>query len=133
MRLSVSYLLKFALGGPLNAFLILSALRKCEHNARHTTGCSHSNSEGGLLTQQISASYQHTGLSGRCCLEIILTHTHRVSTVNSISQGDPTPYTHLRLAKKKKITLIFFCRLQRSITTYTMCLIITVPEEKKSI
>lgn len=44
--------------------------------------------EEGLLTQQIRGSYQHTGLSGRCCLEITLSHTHRVSTVNSVGQGD---------------------------------------------
>lgn len=71
-------------------------------------------SEEGLLTQQIRGSYQHTGLSGRCCLEIILTHTHRVSTVNSVSQGDHI-LTLTQDEHKKETTSILFCRLQRPI------------------
>lgn len=75
-------------------------------------------SEGGLLTQQISVSYQHTGLSGRCCLEIILTHTEfQLSTASA----RVTPVLHSPQISKKS-PWFFSCRLQHSITTYTMCL-----------
>ncbi len=88
-------------------------------------------SEEGLLTQQIRGSYQHTGLSGRCFLKIILTHTHRVSTVNSVSQCGHI-LTLSQHEHKKEATSIIFCRLPHPIKTIPHARkIITVPRGKR--
>ncbi len=132
----LSYLLKVALEEPLNAFLTLSVLRKCAHNARHATGCSHSSSQPFRIQkrdfwQQIRGSYQHTGLSGRCCLEIILTHTQsfQLSTASArVTIFSLSP----KMSTKKRPPQFFSAGYSVSLL-HILCArkIITVPRGKR--